>query len=34
MLKRKITIKVLPNNEKWYEFDDYNDLINYKNNVN
>jgi choline kinase len=34
ILKKKIIIKVLPNNEKWYEFDDYNDLINYKNNVN
>lgn len=34
ILKKKIVIKVLPNNDKWYEFDDYNDLINYKNNVN
>jgi len=33
LIKNKITIKVLPNKEKWYEFDDFEDLVNYKKYV-
>ena len=30
LIKNKMVIKVFPNNEPWYEFDDEKDLNNFK----
>ena len=31
LVKKKIKVNCIKTNEKWYEFDDYEDFINYKN---
>lgn len=31
LIKKKTKVKAFPNSDYWYEFDDYNDLIQFKN---
>ena len=34
LIKDKFKIKAIKRDDHWYEFDDYDDLINYKKNFN